>query len=120
MTGIGAHLAVGAVAAVATLLLTPLTRILAIRVGAVAAPDERKVHAVPTPSLGGLAMLGGVGVALVFAGLSGQFDDVFRSTTDLAGLVVAAIIIFAVGMVDDIRSISAPAKVVSLAASGYH
>ena len=39
--------------------LTPLVRRLAIRLGAVVAPDERRVHNVPTPTLGGVAMFVG-------------------------------------------------------------
>ena len=66
------YIIVGVVSAVVTLVLTPLTRALAVRVGAVADPGDRKVHEVSTPSLGGLAMLGGIG-----AGLLG-FDGAFK------------------------------------------
>ncbi len=111
-------LIVGAVAAVVTLLLTPLTRILAFRVGAVASPSARKVHVSPTPSLGGLAMLGGVGAGLLAAWTMGTFDPVFRSFTDIAGVVVAALIIFSVGVADDIREVSAPAKVAGIVLAG--
>jgi len=111
-------LIVGAVAAVVTLLLTPLTRILAFRVGAVASPSARKVHVAPTPSLGGLAMLGGVGAGLLAAWTMGTFDPVFRSFTDIAGVVVAGLIIFSVGVADDIREVSAPAKVAGIVLAG--
>lgn len=111
-------LIVGAVAAIVTLVLTPLTRVLAFRVGAVAAPSARKVHSSPTPSLGGLAMLGGVGAGLLTAWTMGNFDPVFRSFTDIAGVVVAALIIFAVGVADDIRDVSAPAKVAGIVLAG--
>jgi UDP-GlcNAc:undecaprenyl-phosphate GlcNAc-1-phosphate transferase len=111
-------LIVGAVAALVTLLLTPITRLVAMRVGAVAAPDARKVHEVPTPSLGGLAMMGGVGAGLITAWVSGNFDPVFTSFTDIAGVVVAGLIVFAVGMADDIRDVSAPAKVAGIVLAG--
>ena len=111
-------LIVGAVAAVVTLLLTPLSRVLAFRVGAVASPSARKVHVSPTPSLGGLAMLGGVGAGLLAAWTMGTFDPVFRSFTDIAGVVVAALIIFSVGVADDIREVSAPAKVAGIVLAG--
>lgn len=111
-------LIVGAVAALVTLLLTPLSRVLAFRVGAVAAPSQRKVHSSPTPSLGGLAMLGGVGAGLLTAWTMGSFDPIFRSFTDIAGVVVGALIIFAVGVTDDIRDISAPAKVAGIVLAG--
>ena len=111
-------LIVGAVAALVTLLLTPITRLVAMRVGAVAAPDARKVHEVPTPSLGGLAMMGGVGAGLITAWVSGNFDPVFTSFTDIAGVVVAGLIVFAVGVADDIRDVSAPAKVAGIVLAG--
>jgi len=118
MASMDDYLIVGAVAAVVTLLLTPLTRILAFRVGAVAAPSARKVHARTTPSLGGLAMLGGIGAGLLTAWTMGTFDPVFRSFTDIAGVVLAALIIFSVGVADDIREVSAPAKVAGIVLAG--
>src|SRR6516164_8798304 len=45
-------------AAAVTYLLTPAVRRLAVAVGAVHAPRDRDVHVVPTPLLGGFAMLG--------------------------------------------------------------
>ena len=118
MASMDDFLIVGAVAAVVTFVLTPLTRVLAFRVGAVASPSDRKVHEKPTPSLGGLAMLGGVGAGLLTAWALGTFDPVFRSFTDIAGVVVAGLIIFAVGVADDIREVSAPAKVAGIVLAG--
>ena len=118
MAGLEEFLIVGGVTALVTLLLTPLTRILAFRVHAVAAPSARKVHEQPTPSLGGLAMLGGIGAGFLTASFLGAFDPVFRSATDIAGVIVAALIIFAVGMLDDIRDVSAPAKVAGIVLAG--
>ena len=118
MASLWEFLIVGGVAALATLLLTPLTRRLAVRVGATASPSARKVHESETPSLGGLAMLGGVGAGLLTAWTMGTFDAVFRSFTDIAGVALAALIIFAVGVADDIREVSAPAKVAGIVLSG--
>ena len=53
------YLIVLAVAAVVTWLLTPTVRRVAIRLGAVVSPDNRRVHERPTPTLGGAAMYGG-------------------------------------------------------------
>ena len=118
MAEVQEFLIVGGVAALVTLLLTPITRFVAMRVGAVAAPDARKVHEVPTPSLGGLAMMGGVGAGLITAWVSGNFDPVFTSFTDIAGVVAAGLIVFAVGVADDIRDVSAPAKVAGIVLAG--
>lgn len=111
-------LIVGAVAATVTLFLTPLTRMLAFRINAVAEPSARKVHEHRTPSLGGLAMLGGVVSGLATAWSLDAFDPVFRSFTDIAGFALAALIIFAVGLLDDIRDVSAPAKVAGIVLAG--
>ena len=60
-----------AIAAMVTLATTPLTRRLAVRVGAIDLPRERSLHETPVPSLGGLAILAGVLVsALVFLPLT--------------------------------------------------
>ena len=118
MAGVAQFLIVGGVTAVVTLLATPLTRILAFRIGAVAAPSSRKVHEKPTPSLGGLAMLVGIAAGLGTAWAMSSFDAVFRSFTDIAGVALAALIIFAVGLLDDIRDVSAPAKVAGIVLAG--
>jgi len=118
MAGITEYVIVGAVAAIVTLFATPLSRTLAVRIGAVAAPSARKVHDRPTPSLGGLAMLCGVAAGFLTAWGMGAFDPVFRSFTDIAGVAVAALIIFAVGLLDDVREVSAPAKVAGIVLAG--
>jgi UDP-GlcNAc:undecaprenyl-phosphate GlcNAc-1-phosphate transferase len=99
------------VAAVLSWLLVPLAERLARRIGAVDYPNERSIHRVPTPKLGGLAILIGVLVAgvlflplveqtwAILAGAAliaamGVLDDVFElgAAPKLAGQVVAAAI----------------------------
>ncbi len=48
------------VAAAVTYLLTPVARRIALRWGAMTPVRDRDVHAIPTPRLGGIAMLGGL------------------------------------------------------------
>lgn len=55
------------ISAMVTYLFTPFARWLALRIGAVTAVRARDVHSIPTPRLGGAAMLVGVGVSFVFA-----------------------------------------------------
>lgn len=55
----------GIVAAVVTLLATPLVMVLARRAGVLDRPGPLKPHAAPVPYLGGLAIFCGVAVALV-------------------------------------------------------
>ena len=83
---------------------------MALRFSFVVAPDERRVHEKPTPTLGGTAMYVGLLVAIVVASQLPGLSSLFRGSSDPLGVVVAASIIFAVGAFDDVRDMSAPAK----------
>jgi len=98
------------VAAAVTFLLTPLVWRAAVRIGAVVVPDERRIHLRPTPTLGGLAMLGGLLASLAVASRLPALELVF-DTSEPLGLLLAATVILGVGLLDDIREVSAPAKV---------
>jgi UDP-GlcNAc:undecaprenyl-phosphate/decaprenyl-phosphate GlcNAc-1-phosphate transferase len=98
------------VAAVATFLLTFVVRKLAIRFSIIVLPDERRVHEKPTPTVGGAAMFLGLLIAMIVASQLNAFKPLFRGSSDLFGVVVAAAVIFTVGMVDDLREMSPPAK----------
>jgi UDP-GlcNAc:undecaprenyl-phosphate/decaprenyl-phosphate GlcNAc-1-phosphate transferase len=98
------------VAAAVTWLLTPLVTRLSIRWGAVVKPDERRIHERPTPTLGGIAMLGALLAAMGVARFLPGFGPVFQSSEPF-GLALAAVVILAIGMLDDLREVSAPAKV---------
>ncbi len=115
---LSAYILVAAVAAVITFLATPVVRRLSIRLGAVAAPDERHVHTEPTPRGGGAAMLVGLIGAFCAAALMDDFADVMSARTEMLGVVVAAAVIWSVGFVDDVREISAPAKVAGMVLAG--
>ena len=101
-----------------TLLLTPLVRRLALRIGAVVAPDERRVHARPTPTLGGVAMYGGLLAGLGVATVVPQFDPVFRDNSEPLGILLGATIILLVGALDDLLELSAPAKAAGMVLAG--
>jgi UDP-GlcNAc:undecaprenyl-phosphate GlcNAc-1-phosphate transferase len=107
----GQYLAIGAVAAVTTFLATPIVSKVARRLNWVVEPDARRVHTVATPDVGGIAMWIGFIVAIVAARLVGPFDPIFARNSEPSGVVIAATLMFAVGLIDDIREISAPAKV---------
>jgi UDP-GlcNAc:undecaprenyl-phosphate GlcNAc-1-phosphate transferase len=82
------------IALFASMMLTVPVRALALRVGMVDLPGPRKVHVHPIPLLGGLAMYGGVMLAIVFA-----FDGAARQQS--AGIVTGATLVAAVGFLDD-------------------
>ena len=94
-----------AVAAVVTFITTPLVRRVAIRVGAVVGPEERRVHTVPTPTLGGAAMFVSFLVAMVVASRLSGFDNVFRGSSEPLAVALGATVIFAVGLLDDVREV---------------
>ena len=82
-------------AALVTLLTTPVLRWLSFRVGAVVAPDERRVHTRPLAVLGGGALLLGFLTGMAVAWRGTTFDDVFAASTVPLGVALAAITIFA-------------------------
>ena len=84
------YLLVLLVAAAVTYLLTPVARWVALRTGAITALRDRDVHAVPTPRLGGLAMLGGLAVAMAVASQIPFLRGVFEDTGRAWGIVGAA------------------------------
>jgi UDP-GlcNAc:undecaprenyl-phosphate GlcNAc-1-phosphate transferase len=51
-----AYLIVGLCALSITFMSTPIVRWGAVRLGVIDRPNDRKVHAYPTPTMGGLAM----------------------------------------------------------------
>ncbi|WP_340641119.1 MraY family glycosyltransferase [Promicromonospora panici] len=91
------------VAAAVTFLTTPFARWVALKSSAISAVRARDVHSVPTPRLGGLAMLIGIVVAVLLASqmpfLAGVFDD--RRVSQVWGIVGGAAIVCALGWADD-------------------
>jgi len=113
-----AYLIVGVAAALTTALATPVIRRAAVGAGLVVAPDERHVHEYAMPNLGGLAMLAGLVAGLAVAWGVGDFSAVFATPTEMIGLLVAATLVCAIGTLDDVRPVSAPAKVAGMVAAG--
>lgn len=106
----GNELAVFTVAFTVVLVATPVVRRLALRTGVVDQPDERRIHQRPTPRLGGLALFLGVLAALGVASQLPGFSDVFADTSEPQAIALACLVIVGLGLLDDIRGISAPAK----------
>jgi UDP-GlcNAc:undecaprenyl-phosphate GlcNAc-1-phosphate transferase len=111
MIGLVDHLWVLCVAFGAVAGTTPLVRWLAQRVGAVAQPGERHIHARPTPTLGGLAMFVGLVAAIGAASALPAFTELFTKTNEPEAIVLGSLVIVVVGMIDDTRGLLAPAKV---------
>lgn len=90
------------VAACATYLFTPIVRHLAIRLGAVGEVRKRDVHTIPTPRMGGLAMLCGFLTAMLFASRLDFLQGVFRQNHQAWIVMVGAILICLLGIADDV------------------
>jgi UDP-GlcNAc:undecaprenyl-phosphate GlcNAc-1-phosphate transferase len=104
------YLVVFLVSAGTVLLITPLVRRVAARLGAIDRPSDRKVHPKPTPTLGGIGILAGVLVAMGVAYFIPEFRRLYRQSFELQGVVLGALVITGLGVVDDLRALSAPAK----------
>src|ERR1700722_2199117 len=111
MHNILAYIAVIAVGTVVTLVANVPARKISLRIGYTAQPDARKVHQVVTPYGGGAAMLVGFCVALMVAVAIPTLRSVIFSSHEMMGVLLAAGVIFVVGVLDDFREMSAPAKV---------
>ena len=116
--GVTGYLIVIGAAFAVTFVTMPFLRALSVRVGAVVKPDPRRVHKEPTPILGGAGILAGVLVGLLAAWLSGEFAPVFRTIAPPLGVALAAVVIWAVGQIDDLRELSAPAKMAGIVLAG--
>jgi UDP-GlcNAc:undecaprenyl-phosphate GlcNAc-1-phosphate transferase len=80
------------------------------RVGYVAHPGPRSVHDRPIPYGGGAAMFVGFLVAVLAAAAMPPLRQLFEGSPEMMGVVLAAGAMFAVGLIDDVRDMSAPAK----------
>ena len=86
-----------ALALMIVIVLTPAVAGMARRLGAVDLPDERRVHRIPIPRLGGLAMFFGIIVPSL------AFLDLNRP---IRGLLVGAAVATLVGAIDDFRGLA--------------
>lgn len=96
----------------------PLLRWLSFRWGVVDQPDARRVHKRPTALLGGAGILVGFTAGMATAWASGSFADVFYQISPPLGVVLAAAAIYVVGQLDDLRDVSAPAKMSGIVVAG--
>lgn len=83
--------------------LTPLVRLLALRTGFVVAPRSDRWHSKPTPVLGGIAMVVPFVVTFMWA---------FGLDPRMLPLVIGAVLIFLLGLYDDLRGLTPQVKFV--------
>lgn len=88
-----------------TYLLTPWVRTLALRLGAVDLPNERRPHKRPTPRGGGLAVVLGVQSAyLVALALSARHAEA-SDYGNWSAFALASMVLLVIGILDDVRGL---------------
>ena len=103
------YLLTAVVAAAVTYLLTPVARRVALRWGAMTPVRDRDVHAVPTPRLGGIAMMGGFAAALLVSN-SLPFLGPRLNERDIVAVLSGAVLICLLGVLDDRYELDAVTK----------
>ena len=110
----------GLFAAAITMLLTPAVARLAVRLEAVDVPGGRRKHSRSTPRLGGIAIVAGIALSLgpSLVMLMGSRPRSL-SLKEILWFTVAVLVIFILGLVDDIFGLGPSKKLVfqTLAAS---
>ncbi len=101
---------------VMAVVLTPLVRFLALRIGAVDNPNARRINKVPMPSAGGLAIFISFAISsLVFLPLIVTrvhfFDTYFEYVLPI---VVAGAVIILTGLIDDVRELAPLPKLLGI------
>ncbi len=97
------------VALVATILLIVVLRPVAVRVGLVDIPNERKSHRSPTPLVGGLAIFGGLGLGFFLC----KDGPIPLSQREVYSFFGAGFLLVAVGVVDDFLELSPAVRFVA-------
>lgn len=99
-------------ATMVTAAVTPLVRRVAWSVGAVDAPDARRVNTRRIPRMGGVAIVTGFFSALlaIFAANTHLAQLSFGHTRLIAGLLVGSLLVTGLGVVDDVRGVGAKRK----------
>ncbi len=109
------HLISFILAFIVALCATPIAKKIAVKLGAVDIPkDDRRVHKKPIARLGGLAIVTGFFMAILFNIFNDMANDsiYFALNKQMKGLLAGILIIVAVGMVDDIYQLKAKVKLV--------
>lgn len=107
-----AYLFVIMVAAVVTYLMTPAARWLARLLGAMTPIRDRDVHSVPTPRLGGVAMLAGLAAAFFLSARIPFLDPIFENSNQVWGILAGATLVCLIGVADDVWDLDAVTKLV--------
>ena len=89
-----------------TLVTTPFAKWISIKCGAIDYPKDRGVHKKPMPRMGGVAIVLGFSVTVLMI----FFFDKGMSTKQFIGFFVGALMIAALGVLDDMKNLPAKLK----------
>lgn len=84
-----------------SLLLVPIVKKIAVHINAMDEPNERKIHKVPMPRLGGLAIYFSFLLGYILYG---------EINTQMISILIASFLLIIVGIFDDIKSVPARYK----------
>jgi UDP-GlcNAc:undecaprenyl-phosphate GlcNAc-1-phosphate transferase len=87
-----------------SLVLVPVVRRIALSSGWVDDPGERKIHQVPTPRLGGVAVW--LAFMVSFAFIYWQLGSSFPHKSGVTGILAGSTLIFLLGLTDDLKGLS--------------
>lgn len=104
------HLLLFMISLLVAVVLVPPVKALALKLGAVDVPDERKVHRRPVPRLGGLSMLAAFCLPVGALWLLNPHARQGIEGGRLFMLLMGAVFISLVGALDDIRGLRARSK----------
>lgn len=94
---------------------TPIARKIAFKVGAVDIPkDNRRMHKKPIARFGGIAIVAGFLVSLIFSVFTSAFNkaDIFKADLPFFGFLLGIVLIVFICIIDDIISIGARYKLI--------
>jgi len=95
------------VSAVVVLWMTPVVKTLGLKSGRVDRPNERKIHERPMVRLGGISIFVGTLTAMLILWFLGGFGQLPPPQQDgIWGVVIGGIGFFAIGLADDLFSLS--------------
>src|SRR5437763_1611842 len=99
-----------------SVLATPLVVKVARKFNLLDRPDPRKVHRVPIPRIGGVAII----ISMLAGALPGYFmdselrSDFFHNQNQVLTLLISSCAIFFVGLLDDLFNLPGKVKLVAL------
>jgi UDP-GlcNAc:undecaprenyl-phosphate GlcNAc-1-phosphate transferase len=104
MGSVTPYLLVAAIAAVTSLVVTPIIRAFVVRIGWLDVPKDEKIHHAPTPTFGGVALYIAMLVAFAATTMLPSLRDTFRFS-EAFGMLVAGAVVLVLGIADDRRDL---------------